>query len=152
MMLNMDYRRWTVVATVVIGSTVAIIGYVTGLVVSAAIFLLLQGLSLGLLLWFTRTSTDHSDLTHAAAQAAAGDGDVIIYWMPGCIFCDLLKRTLGSARQDVTWVNILQDAEAAAFVATYHDGNETVPTAVTGAGKMIDATPTAIKAQLRAAV
>jgi hypothetical protein len=48
----------------------------------------------------------------------------------------------------VSWVNILQDSEAAEFVTTYHDGDETVPTAITGAGDIIDATPAAIKAQL----
>ena len=51
----------------------------------------------------------------------------------------------------MSWVNILKDSEAAEFLATHHDGNETVPTAFTGAGDMIDATPTAIKAQLGAA-
>lgn len=44
----------------------------------------------------------------------------------------------------------MRDAEAAEFVSTYHDGDETVPTAVTGAGEMIAATPAAIKAQLGA--
>ncbi len=58
---------------------------------------------------------------------------------------------MGDARHDVSWVNILKDAEAAEFVTTHRDGNETVPTAITGAGQMIDATPAAIKAQLRAA-
>ena len=48
----------------------------------------------------------------------------------------------------MSWVNIWRDAEAAAFVTTYRDGNETVPTAVTGDGEMIEATPAAIKAQL----
>jgi hypothetical protein len=33
-------------------------------------------------------------------------------------------------------------------VATHRDGKETVPTVVTGADTMIDATPTAIKAHL----
>ena len=51
----------------------------------------------------------------------------------------------------MSWVNILKDSEAAEFVTTHRDGNETVPTAVTGSGRMINATPAAIKAQLRAA-
>lgn len=48
----------------------------------------------------------------------------------------------------MSWVNIWQDEEAAAFVAGYRDGNETVPTAVTGSGNMIPATPAAVKAHL----
>ncbi len=150
-MLNMDYRRRTVVIAALVGAVVLVVGLVTGAVASAATFLLIQGFFLGLLLWMTRPGDEGRQLSHAAAQAAAGDDDVIVYWMPGCIYCDLLKRGLGSARDDVTWVNIVDDAEAAEFVTTYRDGNETVPTAVTGSGEMIDPTPTAIKAQLVAA-
>jgi DNA-binding transcriptional regulator of glucitol operon len=47
-------------------------------------------------------------------------------------------------------VNIWKDGDAAAFVTTYRDGNETVPTAVTGAGVMVEATPKAVKEQLAA--
>jgi mycoredoxin len=64
------------------------------------------------------------------------------------VFCDRLKLGLGSARHDVSWVNILKDSEAAEYVARLCDGVETVPTAVTGAGVVIEATPAAIKAQL----
>lgn len=151
MALKMNYRRWTVVSTVVVGSAVAIIGYISGAMVSAAIFLAVQGFALGVLLLATRPSDGPTHVGHAAAQAAAGAGDVIVYWMPGCIFCDLLKRNLGRARHDVSWVNIVGDVEAANFVAGYHGGKETVPTAVTGSGEMIDATPAAIKAHLAAA-
>ena len=66
------------------------------------------------------------------------------------MFSERLKLGLGRARHDVSWVNILKDSEAAEFVANCHDGNHIVPTAVTGAGVMIDATPAAIKAQIRA--
>jgi len=47
-------------------------------------------------------------------------------------------------------VNILRDPEAAEFVVARRNGNEEVPTVVTGAGDLIDATPEAIKAQLGA--
>ncbi|MEM9133468.1 MAG: NrdH-redoxin [Actinomycetota bacterium] len=57
---------------------------------------------------------------------------------------------LGSSKSKVTWVNIWQDPEAAAFVTTYRDGNETVPTAVTGSGTMLDADADTIKAHLAA--
>ena len=48
----------------------------------------------------------------------------------------------------MSWVNISKDSEAAEYVARLCDGVETVPTAVTGAGVVIEATPAAIKAQL----
>lgn len=57
---------------------------------------------------------------------------------------------LGSAKRKVTWVNIWQDADAAAFVASHRDGNETVPTAVTGSGELLDADAGTIKAHLAA--
>lgn len=55
---------------------------------------------------------------------------------------------LGSAKKDVTWVNIWQDPEAAAYVATHRDGNETVPTAVTGTGELLTSDADTIKARL----
>ncbi|MGH1492144.1 MAG: glutaredoxin family protein [Acidimicrobiales bacterium] len=151
MTLNMNYRGWSVVCAILIGSTVAIIGFVSGAVETAAIFLAIQGTVLGFLLWWTRPGDGPSYNSHAEALAAAGESDVIVYWMPDCIFCDLLKRGLGRARQQVSWVNILSDPEAADFVRTYRDGDASVPTAVTGSGQMINATPAAIKAQLRMA-
>ena len=83
MTMQMDYRRWTIVSALAVGLAVASIGYLSGAVVSAAIFLLIQGLVVGLLLWWTRPREDLPQLSHAAAQAAAGADDVIIYWMPG---------------------------------------------------------------------
>lgn len=53
---------------------------------------------------------------------------VTVYWRPGCGFCSSLLRSL--ERQDVPHerVNIWEDEEAAAFVRSVADGNETVPT------------------------
>lgn len=55
---------------------------------------------------------------------------------------------LGSTKSKVAWVNIWQDPEAAAFVATHRDGYQTVPTAMTGAGTLLDADADTIKAHL----
>ncbi|WP_235020080.1 glutaredoxin domain-containing protein [Ruania rhizosphaerae] len=71
--------------------------------------------------------------THAVAtQLAEVDsrGRVIIYWRPGCTYCSALRRRLGSARDEALWVNIWTDPEAAAYVRSVNDGNETVPTVV----------------------
>jgi len=59
-----------------------------------------------------------------------------------------LKLSLGRTRHDVSWVNIWQDQEAAAFVAVHRDGFETVPTVVTGGGEMLGASAEAIRAHL----
>jgi hypothetical protein len=147
-MRDTDYRQWVGGSVFLTGLVVVVVNYIQGDVAFATILLVLLGLLAGLLVWWTRPSRGGAHLSHAAAQAAAGDGDVIVYWRPGCLFCDRLRLGLGSARHDVSWVNILNDPEAAEFVATYRDGNEAVPIAVTGAGEMIDATPAAIKVQL----
>nr|WP_051145660.1 glutaredoxin domain-containing protein [Ornithinimicrobium pekingense] len=55
---------------------------------------------------------------------------VVIYWRPGCGFCQRLKGHLGAAGEQATWVNIWQDEEAAAYVREVNGGNETVPTVV----------------------
>jgi mycoredoxin len=146
-----DYRRNIGVSAVLAGLIVVVINYLQGDLVVATVLLMLLVFLLSSLLWWTRSSRGGPHISHAAAQAAAGDREVIVYWRPGCRYCDRLKLGLGRARHDVSWVNILRDSEAAEFVATYRDGNHTVPTAVTGAGEMIDATPAAIKAQLQAA-
>ena len=55
---------------------------------------------------------------------------VVVYWRPGCGFCARLKSSLGRLRDRATWVNIWADEEAAAYVRSVNDGNETVPTVV----------------------
>lgn len=144
----MSYPQWIGVFGAIAAFVMMIINFIQGDTVLATMLLVQLTLLFGLLLWWTRRSGAH--ISHASAQAVSGEGDVIVYWRPGCLYCDRLKFGLGSDRHDVSWVNVLQDAEAAEFVSTYHDGNITVPTAVTGAGEMIDATPAAIKAQLSA--
>ncbi len=150
-MRDMDYRRWIGVSAVMAGLIVVVINLIQGDVGFAIVLLVLLGLMLWLLLWWTRPGRGGQHISRAAALAAADDGDVIVYWRPGCVFCDRLKLGLGSARHDVSWINILKDSEAAEYVASLRDGNESVPTAVTGAGVLIEATPAAIRAQLGAA-
>lgn len=55
---------------------------------------------------------------------------------------------MGAARSDLSWVNILRDPDAAQYVAGFHDGDEVVPTVVTGTGELIPGTTDAVKAQL----
>lgn len=55
---------------------------------------------------------------------------VVVYWRPGCIFCQRLRGGLGKDAKRVRWVNIWQDADAAEYVQSVNGGNETVPTVV----------------------
>ncbi|MGP3999434.1 glutaredoxin domain-containing protein [Streptomyces sp. 8N706] len=59
---------------------------------------------------------------------------VVVYWRRGCVYCIKLRLTLLFTRLRYTEVNIWQAREAAAFVRSVADGNETVPT-VTVAGR-----------------
>ncbi|MEO5664421.1 MAG: glutaredoxin domain-containing protein [Nocardioides sp.] len=63
------------------------------------------------------------------AQAAA-DGRVVIYWRKGCPFTKRLRLVLGKRGAKAVWVDIWADPDAAAFVRSVNDGNETVPTVV----------------------
>ncbi|MBT2388587.1 glutathione S-transferase N-terminal domain-containing protein [Streptomyces sp. ISL-1] len=65
---------------------------------------------------------------------AADDDGVVLYWRPLCPYCMKLRLRLLFTRLRYTSVNIWKDREAAAFVRSVADGNETVPT-VTVAGR-----------------
>lgn len=55
---------------------------------------------------------------------------VVVYWRPGCAYCARLRAVLGRRGRRARWVNIWQDRDAAAYVRSVNDGNETVPTVV----------------------
>ncbi|MFB7463650.1 glutaredoxin domain-containing protein [Streptomyces sp. NPDC056224] len=55
-----------------------------------------------------------------------------VYWRPGCLYCIKLRTRLRLARIPYRKVNIWRDPDAAAFVRSVADGNETVPTVVVG--------------------
>lgn len=80
--MKMNYRRWTGACSVIAGLLVVTIGYIRGDMAFAMTFLAIQALAISLLLWFTRPRHIDADMSHAAAQAAAGDDDVILYWQP----------------------------------------------------------------------
>jgi glutaredoxin-like protein len=51
-----------------------------------------------------------------------------VYWRPGCGFCWSLLRGLERADLVFERVDIWEDTDAAAFVRSVANGNETVPT------------------------
>ncbi|MDF3297884.1 glutaredoxin domain-containing protein [Streptomyces tropicalis] len=59
---------------------------------------------------------------------------VVIYWRPLCTYCLKLLTQLRFTHLQYSKVNIWRDPDAAAFVRSVADGNETVPT-VTVAGR-----------------
>ncbi|MFC8453534.1 glutaredoxin domain-containing protein [Kitasatospora sp. NPDC057223] len=73
---------------------------------------------------------------------------VVVYWRPGCVYCMKLRLRLRFTRLKYTKVNIWRDRDAAAFVRSVADGNETVPTVTVGGEAMVNPS----KRQLMAAV
>lgn len=57
---------------------------------------------------------------------------VTVYWRPGCGFCAGLFRSLERVGVEPERRNIWEDEDAAAFVRSVADGNETVPTVTVG--------------------
>ncbi len=62
---------------------------------------------------------------------------VVVYWRPMCTYCMKLLTQLRFTRLQYTKVNIWTDPDAAAFVRSVANGNETVPT-VTVAWPMVN--------------
>ncbi len=89
-----------------------------------------------------------STTTHHDAQARAADG-VAIYWRPGCPFCVALTARVRRHADRAAWVNIWKDADAAAFVRSVNDGNETVPTVVIDGVAHTNPAPGLVAAALR---
>tara|TARA_B100000949_G_scaffold92339_1_gene82480 strand:- start:787 stop:1107 length:321 start_codon:yes stop_codon:yes gene_type:complete len=66
------------------------------------------------------------------------EDDLIFYWRPGCGFCMALERQLSTTDMAITFRNIWEDPEAAAFVRASADGNEIVPTIEVGETVMVN--------------
>jgi mycoredoxin len=65
---------------------------------------------------------------------------VVIYWRPMCTYCMKLLTELLFTRLEYTKVNIWKDPQAAAFVRSVADGNETVPTVTVAGRAMVNPT------------
>lgn len=89
--------------------------------------------------------TAHGD----AIAAAGGHDDLVVYWRPGCsVAVSLLTRLTRDQRDAVTWVNVVRDPEAAAFVRSHRGGDMVTPTVVDGTGALVEPTADAVRARL----
>lgn len=75
--------------------------------------------------------------------------DVTVYWRPGCPYCMRLRSSLAIRGLRPKMVNIWKDTEAAAFVRSVADGNETVPTVVINGVAHVNPSPNLVIAALR---
>ena len=62
------------------------------------------------------------------SNSSSSEGQVTLYWRPGCGFCMGLERGLAEFDLDIARRNIWDDPSAAQFVRDNANGNETVPT------------------------
>ncbi len=76
------------------------------------------------------------DASDPSEQHAA----VAIHWRPGCGFCSALFKGVEKAGLEYDARNIWEDGEAAAFVRSVADGNETVPTVRVGDVALVNPT------------
>ena len=74
----------------------------------------------------------------AAAKRLSAADLVTVYWRPGCLYCQRLRRGLARAGLAATEVNIWQDTAAAATVRRLAGGSETVPTVVVGDAALVN--------------
>ena len=62
----------------------------------------------------------------------------VVYTRPGCPYCFTLRAGLRRAGMTFREINIWQHPDAAAFVRSVANGNETVPTVTAGDVRMIN--------------
>ena len=71
-------------------------------------------------------------MSDAAPADSAAVGEITVYSRPGCPYCTTLKMGLKRTHTPFREVNIWSDPEAAMFVRSVANGNETVPTVTIG--------------------
>lgn len=103
------------------------------------------------LAWVTKPPVGAAASHERAVRGAAETGRPIIYWRPGCSFCLWMRMSLGRPGRGAYWVNIRQDADAAAFVRSVNGGNETVPTVVLYGNPVTNPEPQLVRQALSAA-
>ncbi len=73
-----------------------------------------------------------------------------VYWRQGCGACSSLRLALAEAHVPARWHDIWSDPEAAAYVRSVANGNETVPTVRVGDRVLVAPRPHVVVDELRA--
>lgn len=110
-------------------------------------------LALGIAWWTSPWRGRRGGATQQEVAAMAEEDPrraVVVYWRPGCGYCARLKSRLGSLRERATWVNIWADDEAAAYLRSVNDGDETVPTVVIDGIPQTNPDPEVVRERLAA--
>ncbi len=91
-----------------------------------------------------------TNVSAAEGAAAAAHGRVVIYHRRGCPFCARMRLALAGRGKDAVWVDIWADPDAAAYVRSVNDGNETVPTVVIDGTAHTNPSPAKVRKALAA--
>lgn len=83
-----------------------------------------------------------------SVSSTDGRPTVIVYHRPGCSFCARLRLVLLGVKSRAYWVDIWADEDAASYVRTVNDGNETVPTVVIDGVPHSNPNPSVVRAAL----
>ncbi len=83
-----------------------------------------------------------------AQRRSAADGRPVVFWRPGCRYCQRLRIRLGRSARQLHWVDIWRDPAGAAVVRAANDGNETVPTVVVAGRPHVNPDPGWVREQL----
>ncbi len=144
-----DYRQNTACLGLMVGLIWGGTHVVLGNFFRAAIIVGIAAIAYLVVSWLVRR--ERPSVRHRDALDAVGPDDLIIYWRPGCIYCDRLMFALRNVSDDLVWVDVSEDREAAAYVSSLNDGNVLVPTVVTPAGDVLAPDASAIRSRLRVA-
>ncbi|MEU6663134.1 glutaredoxin domain-containing protein [Streptomyces sp. NPDC046821] len=83
-----------------------------------------------------------------AQRRSAVDGRPIVFWRPGCKYCQRLRIRLGNNAHQLHWVDIWRDPAGAALVREANGGNETVPTVIVAGRAHTNPDPAWVRGQL----
>jgi mycoredoxin len=89
-----------------------------------------------------------STTSEPGAADPAGAPSIQLYWRPGCGFCSSLTRSLDRIGLDYDAHDIWDDEDAAVFVRSVANGNETVPTVRIGDVALVNPTADEVMAEV----
>jgi glutaredoxin len=84
----------------------------------------------------------------AVTDTTAAATPIDVYWRQGCGACSSMRLALTEAGVPVRWHDIWADPEAAAYVRSVANGNETVPTVRLGDRVLVAPRPRAVVDEL----
>ena len=82
----------------------------------------------------------------ASPTARTDASEIVVYTRPGCPYCFTLRAGLRRAGLTFGEINIWENPEAAAFVRSVANGNETVPTVTVGHVSMVNPSARRVRA------